>query len=88
MGVSFDPPATNQAWATDEGFAFDLWTDDARALALHYGAADAPDDAAPARMTFLLEPSGEVALEYREGLDVATHPDDVLHDCRVLFGGG
>jgi peroxiredoxin len=88
VGVSFDPPAENHAWSVDEGFGFELWTDDRRELALYYGAADAPTDGAPDRITVVLDATGTLALEYRAGIDVGTHPRDVLGDCEVLFGGG
>jgi peroxiredoxin len=87
VGVSFDAPADNQAWREDEGFEFELWTDQARELALYYGASTDVSDGAPDRITVLLDPLGNVALEYRESVDVGTHPDHVLEDCRTLWGG-
>lgn len=86
VGVSFDAPAKNQAWAEDEGFAFDLWSDDARVLALTYGAADSATQSAASRITVLLDPLGDLALEYTSGISVGTHPSDVLADCQVLWG--
>lgn len=86
VGVSFDSPSENHGWATDEGFGFELWTDDARDLAVYYGAAASPSTPAPSRITVLLDPFGDLALEYVEGVDVGTHPDDVLHDIDVLWG--
>lgn len=85
VGVSFDSPAENQAWAIDEGFDFELWSDLDRTLALHYGAATSATQGAAARVTKVLDADGNVVLEY-SGISVATHPTDVLHDCQLLFG--
>lgn len=86
MGVSFDSPAENQAWAVDEGFTFDLWSDTGRELALYYGAATTPTQAYAARVTVILDEDGELLLEYPT-VSVGTHPAEVLHDCELLFGG-
>lgn len=88
VGVSFDAPTKNQAWAEEEGFRFDLWSDDARTLALTYGAASDGSQGSASRITVLLDPLGDLALVYADGIDVGTHPDEVLHDCQVLWGGG
>jgi peroxiredoxin len=84
--VSFDSPAENHAWRLEEDFGFELWTDDDRTLALTYGAAETARDAAADRITVILDPLGTLVLEYRSDIDVGTHPERVLEDCRVLFG--
>lgn len=84
--MSFDSPAENQAWAVDEGFTFDLWSDAGRELALFYGAATTPTQGAAARITVILDENGELLLEY-PFVAVGTHPQEVLHDCELLFGG-
>lgn len=86
VGVSFDSPADNAAWAKDKGFRFELWSDAGRELALHWGAADAPDQARAKRTTVLLDAEGRVVVRYTPGLDLGTHPADVLDDARKLFG--
>jgi peroxiredoxin len=86
VGVSFDAPAENRAWSMAEGFGFELWTDDDRDLALHYGAISDPGAGAPNRITVVLDAAGTLVLEYRSGIDVGTHPQSVLEDCRALFG--
>lgn len=85
VGVSFDEPEVNQAWAEEEGFAFELWTDDDRTLALTYGAATRPDQAAPSRKTFILDAEGDLVLVY-DSVGVSAHPQEVLEDCQLLFG--
>ncbi len=85
MGASFDPPSRNQAWAEAEGFAFDLWTDEGRELALTYGAAATASQPFAGRVTVLLDENGELLLEYPV-VSVGTHPQEVLDDCELLFG--
>ena len=85
VGVSFDDPEDNQSWAEDEGFGFELWTDDDRALALYYGAATSEDQRWADRLTFLLDAEGDVALIYDVGGDIGVHPAQVLEDAEKLF---
>ena len=85
VGVSFDPPDRNEAWAEAEGFTFELWTDDEGELALHYGAASSADAPFASRVTRLLDGNGDLLLEYRVSA-VDAHPEKVLEDCRLLFG--
>lgn len=85
MGVSFDTPAENQAWAEREGFAFELWSDDNKDLALAYGAVTSRVSAFPARLTRILDAEGVLLVEYDE-VAVGTHPAQVLEDCELLFG--
>jgi peroxiredoxin len=85
VGVGFDEPAENQAWAEDEGFAFELWTDDDRTLAVYYGAAASADAIVPQRKTRVLGPDGTLLLQY-DVSSIAPHPAQVLSDCQLLFG--
>lgn len=85
MGVSFDAPAKNAAWAEDEGFRFELWSDLDRELALHYGAASSRTQSNASRTTRLLDADGRELLRY-DSVNVATSPADVLSDCETLFG--
>jgi peroxiredoxin len=86
IGVSFDDPATNLAWAQAEGFGYGLWSDEDRELALYYGAATSPNQAFASRVTVLLDEQGELLLEYPSVL-TGTHPGEVLSDCLALWGG-
>lgn len=85
VGVSFDSPEKNAAWATEKGYRFELWTDLSRELAQAVGAAEAPDQARASRVTVLLDPEGHVAVRYQPGLGLGTHPADVLEDAQALF---
>ncbi len=85
VGVSFNKPARNLAWSTSQAFPFELWSDEARDLAVHYGAATSRKAFAPSRITVLLDASGALLLRY-DDVNVGTHPADVLEDCRALFG--
>jgi len=84
--VSFDDPEVNQAWAEEEAFEFELWSDEDRDLALYYGAVDRRTDSIPDRITKILDGDGTLVLEYLD-VSVGSHPQDVLEDCTLLFGG-
>jgi peroxiredoxin Q/BCP len=87
VGVSFDEPAVNQAWAEDEGFQYELWTEGSgRTLAFTYQAVDSMQDAYMTRVTALLDSEGDLTLSYLDSIDVGTHPQDVLDDCLALWG--
>jgi hypothetical protein len=34
----------------------------------------------------LLDKQGEVLLEYKDNVSTGTHPQQVLEDCKLLFG--
>ena len=85
VGVSFNKPDKNAGWATTEGFQFPLWSDEDKALALHYGAANSKLSMVPSRITVVLDAQGTVVLRY-DDVSVGTHPGDVLDDCKALFG--
>jgi peroxiredoxin Q/BCP len=61
LGVSFDDPATNRAFAEKFGFPFRLLSDESREVALAYGAAESADDGFPRRLTFVIDAEGRVA---------------------------
>jgi peroxiredoxin len=85
VAVSFNKPEKNAEWAAHEGFQFPLWTDEGKALALHYGAVSSRIAPLPGRITVVLDDEGRVVLRY-DDVDVGTHPADVLEDCQALFG--
>ena len=85
MGVSFDDPDDNQDWAQDEGFAFELWTDSDKTLALYYGSIEQENSWLPGRVTRVLDAEGTLVLEY-DDVSISQGPQDVLEDCQVLFG--
>ena len=93
VGVSFDTTTANQAWATEHGFQYELWTDDDgvlpldKTLALHYGSISSDTGASQdaGRVTRLLDANGDLLLEYGS-VNVSVHPQNVLDDCTALFG--
>jgi len=65
-----------------------LLCDTDRTVGRAYGAEKGPDEPYPdfpKRVTFLIDPNGQVAKVYAVS-DVGTHPDDVLADLRALAG--
>jgi peroxiredoxin len=60
LGVSFDPPEVNRAFAVKNGFGFRLLSDVGRDVALAYGACDAVSDAFPRRVTFVIGADGTI----------------------------
>lgn len=86
VGVSFDSPEENLAWAEREGFQYELWSDVDRELASYFTAIDSPEQATCNRVTKLLDCDGTLQLEYVGGIVVGAHPAQVLEDCAALFG--
>ena len=87
VAVHFGPPSLASAWSDDQGFQYEVWTDDSRTLALNYGAAASAGAFAPDRVTALLDANGNWLLEYTTGTGNVSHTADVLADCQALFGG-
>jgi peroxiredoxin len=84
--VGYGSPEDHLDWATDQGFQYELWSDDDRGLSVAYGAGTA-DSWWPERETFLVNREGDLILEYVDSVDTATSPYEVLEDCILLFGG-
>ncbi len=81
--MSWGTPEAGKAWADAQKFGFEIWSDTGKALSTHYGAAGFKPF--PSRITMLLGRDGELLLEYKDGIDVGTHPADVLADIKALF---
>lgn len=84
--MSFSPISLAAWWAEDEGFEFELWKDDDKTLALALGAVSSDSAIYCDRVSFLLDPDGQVVLEYIDSVDTGTHPGQVLADIKLLFG--
>jgi len=82
--VSFDSVADNEAFAVEQGFQYELWSDLDRDLAMHYNAADTVNDAIADRETFVLDENGTLCLMY-ESVGVSAHPAEVLADVTLLL---
>ena len=85
IGVGRDTPAANLRWAEDEGFEYELWTDDDGTLGVTYGALENARDTSVNRVTMLLDADGELLLQYTDSINVGTHPGLVLEDCEKIF---
>ncbi|HVA77055.1 MAG TPA: peroxiredoxin, partial [Candidatus Binataceae bacterium] len=73
LGVSFDSPDANAAFANNNGFKFPLLSDLARQTALAYGACADPKASSPDRISFLIDEQGRVARIYDQ-VDPRDHP--------------
>jgi thioredoxin-dependent peroxiredoxin len=82
LGISFDPPAKNAAFAEKFGFNFPLLSDTDRAVGLSYGACAEPSAARPRRVSYLIGADGRVekAYGFEAKMDAAAHPAEVLKD--------
>lgn len=87
VGVSFTDVQVNHDWAVAQGFPYEIWRDDQRALAQYYGAVTGPSEAYPKRRTRVLDAEGRVILEYNDKIIVGAHPSEVLADVKLLLGG-
>jgi thioredoxin-dependent peroxiredoxin len=79
LGVSFDPPAQNQAFVDTEHFPFRLLSDGSHTLAVAVGAADSPAQPVARRISYLVGPDGKVRAVYGS-VTPAGHARDVLAD--------
>jgi peroxiredoxin len=85
VGVSFNKPEKNASWVTNQEFQYEVWSDSERSLAMMLGAATKADQGMPSRVTRVLDAEGRVVLSYDQ-VKVGSHPEQVLEDCRALFG--
>jgi thioredoxin-dependent peroxiredoxin len=89
VGISFDKPEDNRAFAEQNGFPFRLLSDADRAVGRQYETVRAPEESSPdyaKRRTYLIDPDGVIRKAYRV-TDIPAHPDQVLADTRQLMGG-
>lgn len=77
LGVSFDAPAANAAFAQAEGFPFRLLSDTDKALAQQVGAVASEQQPLASRISYLVGADGKVRKTY-ENVAPATHAADVL----------
>lgn len=83
IGVSFDAPADNAAFAASERFPFPLLSDRARTLALAVGAADSAAQVVARRISYLVGGDGRVLVAY-DAVDPSRHAAQVLADIQRL----
>jgi peroxiredoxin Q/BCP len=60
LGISFDPPEANRAFAEKHGYTFPLLCGVDRRVGLAYQAAEKPDDAYARRYTYVIGPDGKI----------------------------
>ena len=60
LGVSFDTPEENRAFAEKQGYTFPLLCDTDRSIGLAYGACDSAQDAYARRYTYVIGPEGAI----------------------------
>lgn len=77
LGVSYDDPATNAAFAEAYAFPFKLLSDVDKEVAKAYGAYDAGHDGYPSRSTYVIGADGNIE-HVVEGVDPQSHPKELL----------
>lgn len=91
MGISYDPPEDNKAWAEMMSFEFPLLSDPDRSIADSLDVSRQPPHplfALPRRVTYLIDPEGVVAEAYDVGRNIQGHGQEVLETLRALAGPG
>lgn len=87
MGISYDSPEDNKAWANAMQFAFPLLSDPDRTVAklLDVKRPKAhPMAFLPRRVTYLIDPDGVITRAYDVGRNIKGHAQHVLTDLRAL----
>lgn len=87
LGVSFDTPEDNRAFAENNGFGFRLLSDTDRIAGHAYETVRAPEESMPdwaKRRTYLIDPAGTIVRAYRVR-DAGAHPDALLDELRTLI---
>jgi thioredoxin-dependent peroxiredoxin len=77
MGVSFDTPEDNKAFAEKFSFPFPLLCDVDREIGLAYGAAESPTDEYARRIAYVIDEDGKVAQAHPK-VDPASYPHTQL----------
>ncbi|HXC53385.1 MAG TPA: peroxiredoxin [Candidatus Limnocylindrales bacterium] len=77
LGVSFDAPPANKAFAEKFGFGYPLLCDTDRRIGMAYGACDSPSAGHARRITYVIDESGIIRHALPK-VDPATHADELL----------
>ena len=86
LGISFDTPEDNAAFAAEQNFPFRLLSDPDKAAGTTYQVLRDPSDKFanfPQRHSYLIDPAGNIAKAY-EVADPAGHAEEVLADLEAL----
>ena len=88
LGIAFDGPEENRAWAEELGLDIPLLTDRDHDVAAAYEADRDPDDrfyGYPRRLTYVIDPQGRIAKAYEVAQDqITAHPAAVACDLERL----
>jgi peroxiredoxin Q/BCP len=79
LGISFDTPEANAAFAKKFNYNFPLLCDTDRKIGLAYGACDDAKASSAKRISYLIGPDGKVKKAYAS-VKPAEHPAEVLQD--------
>jgi peroxiredoxin Q/BCP len=79
VGVSFDPPEANAAFARKHRFPFPLLSDTERRLALAFGAATDPRAKYARRVSAIIDERGRLIRLY-PAVNPRTHAEEVLRE--------
>jgi peroxiredoxin Q/BCP len=79
VGVSFDTPEDNAAFAEKHRFGFPLLSDSDHTVAIAYGACSGAAARYPERVSFLIDERGMIEKVYDQ-VDPRDHPARVLAD--------
>ncbi len=77
MGVSFDKPETNAAFAKKHGFGYPLVSDVTREIGIAYGAAEDASARSAKRVGVVIGPDGRVK-HWFEKVDARKFPEQAL----------
>ncbi len=77
VGVSFDTPAENAAFAKKNHFPFPLISDTDRTIGIAYGAADSPKDEYARRIAYVIDENGVIAQAHPK-VDAKNYPRQQL----------
>ncbi len=86
VGASFDTVEDQREFADTEGFGYLLISDADKSIGRNYHAEREPGEdyyeyGLPRRITYLIDPEGQIAAAYDlAGQDLAAHADQVLAD--------
>ena len=86
LGISFDDQDANRRFAEKFAFPFRLLCDVTREVGLAYGAVLPGEDRSPRRITYLIDPEGQIARAWMK-VTPQTHPEEVLAAIDELESG-
>ncbi len=77
IGVSYDTPAENAAFAAKYEFPFPLISDTDHKIGMAYGASDSPKDEHARRIAYVIDEQGKIAQAHPK-VDARLYPKEQL----------